>query len=66
MKALSLSLIRGSIDQIDQTARITWVQPRVLGKEQIDELRVRLDDWSTKVLDVGTKAVSGAQELMVQ
>ena len=66
MKALSLGLVRGSIDQVDQTVRITWVQPRVLAKDQIDELRLRLDDWSKKVLTVGERTAVGAQELMVQ
>lgn len=31
MKALSLKLVRGTIDELDKTVTITWVQPRVLG-----------------------------------
>lgn len=30
MKALSLKLIKGSIDEVENTVTITWVQPRVL------------------------------------
>ena len=66
MKALSLDLIKGDIDQVDQKARITWVQPRVLGKDQIDGLRERLDEWSNKVVTVGERTIKDNKELMVQ
>ena len=35
MKALSLDLVRGLIDQVDQLVHMTWVQPRVLDKDQV-------------------------------
>lgn len=49
MKALSLKLIRGSIDQVDQIVVITWVQPRVLDKDQIDGMRRKLEEWDNQV-----------------
>ncbi|GBE87060.1 Probable 26S proteasome regulatory subunit [Sparassis crispa] len=49
MKALSLKLIRGSIDQVDQKAHMTWVQPRVLSTEQIGLLAQRLGGWGEKL-----------------
>ncbi|KAG1341058.1 hypothetical protein G6F62_005205 [Rhizopus arrhizus] len=49
MKALSLKLIRGSIDQVDQIAVVTWVQPRVLDKDQIDGMRRKLEEWDNQV-----------------
>ncbi|KAI0092358.1 hypothetical protein BDY19DRAFT_884882 [Irpex rosettiformis] len=49
MKALSLKLIRGSLDQVDQKAHITWVQPRVLSTEQIGQLAERLATWGTRL-----------------
>ncbi|KAJ3712427.1 hypothetical protein C8R42DRAFT_686865 [Lentinula raphanica] len=49
MKALSLKLIRGSMDQVDQKAQITWVQPRVLSRQQIGGLAKRLDSWVNKL-----------------
>jgi 26S proteasome regulatory subunit N9 len=49
MKALSLKLIRGSLDQVDQTAHISWVQPRVLSREQIGGLSSRLKEWVEKL-----------------
>ena len=45
MRALSLKLIRGKIDQVDATCRIEWVQPRVLQKEQIQLMSDRLKTW---------------------
>jgi len=43
MKALSLDLVRGSIDQITQRCHMTWVQPRVLDRNQISSMQGRLD-----------------------
>lgn len=49
MKALSIGLIKGSIDEVNQVVHITWVQPRVLDKTQIESLRELLGNWSEKV-----------------
>lgn len=54
MKALSLHLIRGTMDQVDATIRVDWVQPRVLDRAQIDELRARLATWCDKVETVSS------------
>ena len=35
MRALSLGLVKGSIDQIDKNIFISWVQPRVLDINQV-------------------------------
>lgn len=59
MKALSLKLIRGSIDQVDQLVTVTWVQPRVLDKEQIDGMRRQLEEWNNQVRKI--KAFVGEQ-----
>ncbi|KAG9245862.1 hypothetical protein BJ878DRAFT_418314 [Calycina marina] len=53
MKALSLGLLRGSIDQVDEIARINWVQPKVLDMKQIDDMRGRLQDWDSTVNSLG-------------
>jgi hypothetical protein len=53
MKALSLHLIEGSIDQVDGTVAVTWVQSRVLTAPQLKGLKERLDAWVSKVNAVG-------------
>jgi len=53
MKALSLGLLRGKIDQVDELAKITWVQPKVLERSQIEGMRVRLKEWDSNVNDLG-------------
>ncbi|KAJ5570613.1 uncharacterized protein N7459_010043 [Penicillium hispanicum] len=53
MKALSLGLLRGSIDQVGQVAQIHWVQPKVLDMKQIDGMRNRLKDWDAGVNQLG-------------
>ncbi|KAK3070794.1 26S proteasome regulatory subunit [Teratosphaeriaceae sp. CCFEE 6253] len=53
MKALSLGLLRGSIDQVDEVARITWVQPKVLDRQGIEGMRGRLREWDGGVERLG-------------
>jgi 26S proteasome regulatory subunit N9 len=53
MKALSLGLLRGKIDQVAEIARINWVQPKVLERSQIEGMRARLKEWDSNVNDLG-------------
>lgn len=53
MRALSLGLLRGTIDQVAQVADITWVQPKVLDMKQIAGMRQRLQDWDKSVHQLG-------------
>jgi len=49
MRALSLGLIRGDIDEVSNYFSAVWVQPRILNMEQIADMGKRLDQWETKV-----------------
>jgi 26S proteasome regulatory subunit N9 len=49
MKALSLEIIKGRIDQVEQVVFIDWVQPRVLDKNQVETMRQRVSEWRVKV-----------------
>jgi 26S proteasome regulatory subunit N9 len=53
MKALSLGLLRGKIDQVAGVAKINWVQPKVLERTQIEGMRQRLKEWDSNVNDLG-------------
>jgi 26S proteasome regulatory subunit N9 len=66
MKALSLNLIRGSIDQVDQIVNVTWVQPRVLDRDQIDGMRKRLDTWNKDVNKIATFVQQEGGEVFAQ
>lgn len=35
MKALSLGLVKGTVDEVEQRIHLTWVQPRVLDIDQV-------------------------------
>lgn len=49
MKALSLNLIRGSIDEVDRVIEVNWVQPRFLDLSQIEGMHQRLRAWGEEV-----------------
>ncbi|TEY85123.1 hypothetical protein BOTCAL_0017g00370 [Botryotinia calthae] len=63
MKALSLGLLRGSIDQFDEIARINWVQPKVLDMGQIEGMRTRLEEWDSSVNSLGNWIESKGQDV---
>jgi 26S proteasome regulatory subunit N9 len=45
----SLDLIRGSLDQVDSTLDVKWVQPRVLDHDQLATLSKQFNEWSGSV-----------------
>ena len=48
MRALSLGLIKGKMNEVEQTINATWVQPKVLNMDQIKEMEKVMEIWSTK------------------
>ena len=63
MKALSLELVRGSIDEVERVVNITWVQPRVLDRGQIKSMQERLVEWGSRVKDVARELEANGVEL---
>lgn len=49
MRAMSLKLIKGTIDQVDQVVSISWVMPRVLDLSQVGQMKERMTSWTAKV-----------------
>ena len=45
MRAMSLGLIKGTIDEVDKTVNVTWVQPRVLDRTEVATISQQLGDW---------------------
>ena len=45
MRAMSLGLIKGSLDEVERTLTVTFVQPRVLNKGQLAVIKERVDSW---------------------
>uniref|UniRef100_A0A060T8F6 ARAD1D03234p n=1 Tax=Blastobotrys adeninivorans TaxID=409370 RepID=A0A060T8F6_BLAAD len=63
MKALSLGLLKGFIDQVSQTVTVTWLQPRVMNKAQIDTMRQKLVQWDQQVNDLGQWMQDAGKEI---
>ncbi|KAI4898521.1 hypothetical protein NFI96_013745 [Prochilodus magdalenae] len=64
MKALSVGLIKGSIDEVDQTVQMTWVQPRVLDLHQIKGMNERLELWCEDVKKMAVSVEKQAHDIL--
>uniref|UniRef100_A0A8C8DJT6 26S proteasome non-ATPase regulatory subunit 13 n=1 Tax=Oryzias sinensis TaxID=183150 RepID=A0A8C8DJT6_9TELE len=64
MKALSVGLIKGSIDEVDQKVQMTWVQPRVLDLQQIKGMKERLDSWCGDVKNMAMLVEQQAHDIL--
>lgn len=66
MKAMSLDLIRGTIDEVERTVHVTWIMPRYLSMDHLKVLGERLEEWEQKMKHVVEFVEDGAQELLTQ
>ncbi|XP_063710981.1 26S proteasome non-ATPase regulatory subunit 13-like [Symsagittifera roscoffensis] len=64
MKALSLGLIRGCIDQVDEIVHVTWVSPRVLSRDQLATMSKKLVDWQGDINRVEHLVQDGAKTII--
>lgn len=65
MKALSIGLVKGSIDEVNQVVHISWVQPRVLDHKQIGNMKERLSEWCEKTKNTTYMVEDQVPELLV-
>jgi 26S proteasome regulatory subunit N9 len=61
MKAMSLELVKGNIDEVDELVHINWILPRYLSRNHLEIMARKLDAWETK-LDQVIKHVEGQSE----
>eukprot|EP00730_Choanoeca_flexa_P019610 TRINITY_DN9589_c0_g1_i1.p2 TRINITY_DN9589_c0_g1~~TRINITY_DN9589_c0_g1_i1.p2 ORF type:complete len:101 (+),score=37.62 TRINITY_DN9589_c0_g1_i1:539-841(+) len=66
MRALALGLVRGTLDQVGQVAKLNWVQPRVLDLAQIATMAQRFGEWCKTVDNTSAAMANQAPQLFVQ
>jgi len=64
MKGLSQGLVRGKIDEVEQVVMLTWVQPRVLDKQQLNTMTNKIQSWCTSVQGMELMIESKAGEIL--
>merc|ERR1711983_766425 len=64
MKALSKGLVKGSIDQVAQTINLTWVQPRVLDREQLKTIMGKITTLKDSIVSMETMIENNANEIL--
>ena len=65
MKALSLKLLRGKIDQVDGVFSAEWVRPKMLNMEEIEVLNKRFETWASEVESIAQIAEKVSPEVVV-
>lgn len=64
MKAMSLELIKGSIDEAAETVNINWIMPRYLSREHLMVLIQRMKEWENKMTHAMNLVATQASELL--
>ena len=52
------------LDQVDQSVMLTWVQPRVLDRQQLNTMTNKIQSWSTSVQSMELMIESKAGEIL--
>jgi len=58
MKAMSLDLVKGSIDEVEELVHVNWILPRYLSRSHLEIMVRKLEAWETK-MDQIIKQVEG-------
>ena len=52
LKSMSLNLVKGVIDEVDQVVHVSWVLPRYLSKQHLEIMHKKMEAWESKMQDV--------------
>jgi len=66
MKALALGIIKGIIDQVAQTVSVTWVQARVLDRDEIRAVANKVAAWGATVRNTLDVVNAMSNQLAIQ
>ena len=64
MKAMSLQLIRGSIDEVEEVVHVDWILPRYLARGHLEIMVRKLVEWEAKMEDVIRLVEGQSEELL--
>jgi 26S proteasome regulatory subunit N9 len=64
MRAFSVKLIEGTMDEVDGSVHVSWILPRALSSEQMADLAGQFSVWTTKVMS--TKEVMEETDICPQ
>ncbi len=64
MKAMSLELIRGSIDEVEELVHVDWILPRYLSRNHLEIMTRKLGDWGNKMDDIIRHMEGSSEELL--
>lgn len=64
MKSMSLGLIRGMIDEVEQVVHIDWAMPRYLSKSHLQIMHKKMEEWELKMDNVIRLVENNSQELV--
>jgi 26S proteasome regulatory subunit N9 len=64
MKAMSLELIKGNIDEVEEVVHVNWILPRYLSRNHLEIMVRKLNDWEVKMDNVVKLVEGSAEELL--
>ena len=64
MKAMSLQLIKGNIDEVEEVVHVDWMLPRYLSKTHLEIMTRKLQVWEGKMEHVIRLVEEQSEELL--
>jgi 26S proteasome regulatory subunit N9 len=64
MKAFAQGLVKGAIDEVAGVVNMSWVQPRVLDRQQVAAMATTLDTWMASITSMEHLIEERASEIL--